>query len=278
MNQVYMTKKILGFRRPVFPRPEFVSRLISQNENWAKDNLTNISIHEEKKPLGLVEERSVPMILAKNSLERLSLAKWLPPALQSTNLDLIYSTNHHGRSLEMFYRCCSSSRHTITLMEVLGTDIVIGMYATHMWTNNPDGYGDGNCFLFRLKPNPECFRYKVASSTAVSSFIGVEGEVKEDDDDEKNKATRLQDVGQLMISSDTFISMGVGEDGASGLRLNEDLTRGSTSKSIGFDNDELVGPGIEVFDVGLVEVYRFIRDVDNKPVDGDIDPWKGMFE
>ena len=51
MNQVYMTKKILGFRRPVFPRPEFVSRLISQNENWAKDNLTNISIHEEKKPL-----------------------------------------------------------------------------------------------------------------------------------------------------------------------------------------------------------------------------------
>ena len=252
-----MTKKILGFRRPVFPRPEFVSRLISQNENWAKDNLTNISVHEEKKPLGLVEERSVPMILAKNSLERLSLAKWLPPALQSTNLDLIYSTNHHGRSLEMFYRCCSSSRHTITLMEVLGTDIVIGMYATHMWTNNPDGYGDGNCFLFRLKPNPECFRYKVASSS-ISSFIGAEGELKEDDD-EKNKATRLQDVGQLMISSDTFISMGVGEDGASGLRLNEDLTRGSTSKSIGFDNDELVGPGIEVFDVGLVEVYRFIR-------------------
>jgi hypothetical protein len=277
MSQVYMTKKILGFRRPVFPRPEFVSRLLSQNEIWAKDNLTNISVHEEKKPLGLVEERSVPMILAKNSLERLSLAKWLPPALQSTNLDLIYSTNHHGRSLEMFYRCCSSSRHTITLMEVLGTDIVIGMYATHMWTINPDGYGDGNCFLFRLKPNPECFRYKVTSSTAVSSFIGAEGELK-DDDDENNKATRLQDVGQLMISSDTFISMGVGEDGASGLRLNEDLTRGSTSKSIGFDNDELVGPGIEVFDVGLVEVYRFIRDVDNKPVDGDIDPWKGVFE
>jgi hypothetical protein len=128
-----------------------------------------------------------------------------------------------------------------------------------------------------LKPNPECFRYKVTSSTAVSSFIGAEGELK-DDDDENNKATRLQDVGQLMISSDTFISMGVGEDGASGLRLNEDLTRGSTSKSIGFDNDELVGPGIEVFDVGLVEVYRFIRDVDNKPVDGDIDPWKGVFE
>ena len=52
----------------------------------------------------------------------------------------------------------------------------------------------------------------------------------------------------------------------SGLRLNEDLTRGSTSKSIGFDNEELIAEGVEVFEVGLVEVYRFIRDVDNKPV------------
>jgi hypothetical protein len=152
-------------------------------------------------------------------------------------------------------------------MEVLGTDVVIGMYATHTWKSNPDGYGDGGCFLFQLTPNAECFRFK----PTFSSFGAEEG------DDEK-KVTRLQDVGQLMISSESFISMGVGEGGASGLRLNEDLTRGSTSKSMGFDNDELVGPGIEVFDVGLVEVYRFIRDVDNKPVDGDVDPWKGVFE
>ena len=79
----------------------------------------------------------------------------------------------------------------------------------------------------------------------------------------------------------------------SGLRLNEDLTRGSTSKSVGFDNEELIAEGEEVFEVGLgmwiqlffradlslafltrvfqlfsypVEVYRFIREVDNKPV------------
>ena len=270
LTQVYMTKKILGFRRPVFPRPDFVSRIISENEVWAENNLIHMSVHEEKKPLGLMEGE-VPMTFAKNSTERLCLAKWLPLALQSTKLDLIYSTSHHGRTLEMFYRCCSSSIHTITLMEVLGTEIVIGMYATHTWKSNPKGYGDGGCFLFRLKPNAECFRYKVGS--AVSSF----GDDEEEGDDER-KATRLQDVGQLMISSDNFISMGVGDGGASGLRLNEDLTRGSTSKSMGFDNDELVGPGIEVFDVGLVEVYRFIRDVDNKPVDGDVDPWKGVFE
>ncbi|KAK1746240.1 TBC domain-containing protein [Skeletonema marinoi] len=182
-HQVYMTKKILGFRRPVFPRPEVVSRIISENEVWAENNLTNISVHEEKKPLGLVEG-DVPMTLAKDSFERLCLARWLPPVLQSTKLDLIYSTSHHGRSLEMFYRCCSSSRHTITLMEVLGTDIVIGMYATHTWKSNPDGYGDGGCFLFRLTPNAECFRFK----PTFSSFGAEEG-----DDERRSLVCKMLD-------------------------------------------------------------------------------------
>lgn len=95
--------------------------------------------------------------------------------------------------------------------------------------------------------------------------------------DEIQRENTRRDAGQLMISSGTFISMGVGEDGASGLRLNEDLTRGSTSKSIGFDNEELIAKGQEVFDVGLVEAYRFIREVDGKPVD-QVDPWRGIFD
>ena len=187
--------------RPIFPGRDFVSRMISNNEAWAEENQSNFSIHEDNKPLGLVEGMH-PIVLAKHSPERLQLAQWLPPALQSTKLDLIYSSNHHGRSLEMFYRCCSNAKHTITIMEVLGTDVVIGMYATQTWHHNPDGYGDGECFLFRLKPNPECFRYKMGSSH-IASF-----------DEAEDSASFLEDAGQLMISSREFISMGVGEDGA----------------------------------------------------------------
>ena len=187
--------------RPIFPGRDFVSRMISNNEAWAEENQSNFSIHEDKKPLGLVEGKH-PIVLAKHSPERLQLAQWLPPALQSTKLDLIYSSNHHGRSLEMFYRCCSNAKHTITIMEVLGTDVIIGMYATQTWHHNPDGYGDGECFLFRLKPNPECFRYKMGSSH-IASF-----------DEAEESASFLEDAGQLMISSREFISMGVGEDGA----------------------------------------------------------------
>lgn len=238
-QQAYGTQKSMRFlTRPIFPYPDFVDRLISNNEEWAEQNKSNLPIHEDKKPLGLVE-REVPIELARQSEDRLNLAKWLPSVLQSTKIDLIFSSNHHGRSIEMFYRCCSSSRHTITVMEVLGMDVVIGMYATQTWCNNPDGYGDGECFLFRLKPKPECFRYKSAASQT-HSF-----------EESEDIISHLNDTGQLMISSDSFISMGAGEDGASGLRLNEDLTRGSTSNCIGFNDEELIGEGIQVFEIGL---------------------------
>ena len=202
-HQAYGTQKSLRIlTRPIFPRPDFVSRIISNNETWAEENQGSLPIHEDKKPLGLVEGK-VPIVLAKHSPERLCLAQWLPPALQSTKLDLIYSSNHHGRSTEMFYRCCASARHTVTIMEVLEIDALIGMYATHTWHNEPKGYGDGECFLFRFRPDPKCFRYKVGASH-ISSV----------DDTEEENISHLDDAGQLMISSENFISMGVGAGGA----------------------------------------------------------------
>ena len=279
-HQAYGVQKSMRIlTRPIFPNRDVVSRLISTNETWAEENVSTISIHEDKKPLGLVVDGMYPMELVKASGDRLQLAQWLPPTLQSTKLDLVYSSNHHGRSLDMFYRCCSTSRHTLTVMEVLGSEQrVIGMYATQTWHNNPNGYGDGECFLFRLKPNPECFRYSIGKKTShnnnIGSFDTIDATHQQHDGGD---IVEEEDAGQLMISSRTFISMGVGEGGASGLRINEDLTRGSTSKSIGSDNDVLVGDGVEVFDIGLVEVYRFIREVDNMPVD-KVDPWKGLFD
>lgn len=202
-HQAYGTQKSLRIlTRPIFPRQDFVSRLITNNEAWAEEHIGSLPTHEEETlPLGLVEGK-YPIVLAKQSPERLSLAKWLPPALLSTKLELIYSTNYHGRSLEMFYQRCAFAIHTITILEVLGTDTVLGMYASQTWCNQPDGYGDGECFLFRLKPAPEKYSYKVVASH-IASF-----------DDEEENIRNLEDAGQLMISSSTFISMGVEKSGA----------------------------------------------------------------
>ena len=85
---------------------------------------------------------------------------------------------------------------------MIGTDTVLCMYPSQTWCNQPDGYGDGDCFLFRLKPAPEKYSYKVVASH-IASF-----------DDEEENIRNLEDAGQLMISSSTFISMGVEKSGA----------------------------------------------------------------
>ena len=74
-------------------------------------------------------------------------------------------------------------------------------------------------------------------------------------------------LNQFMVSRNAFISMGGNRDGSSGFRINEDLTIGESSPAAGFDNEPLhaVGKG-SVFQLGLVEVYGLVRQIDGRPV------------
>ena len=76
------------------------------------------------------------------------------------------------------------------------------MYATKTWIENRKGYGDGECFICRLKPDPQKFAFKVKASHIVSF-----------DDDEEDNIKALDDASQIMISSKDFLSMGIGEGG-----------------------------------------------------------------
>ena len=69
---------------------------------------------------------------------------------------------------------------------------------------------------------------------------------------------------QIMVSGNDFVSMGIGQDGASGLRVNEDMTRGSSSPAMGMGTgqESLLGDDSQVFDIGLIECYHFVREVD----------------
>ena len=133
--------------RPIFPNLDFVARLIANNEVWAEENQSNLPIHEDKKPLGIVEGK-IPIVLARNSSERLVLGQWVPPVLQSTKINLIYSSDHHGRSIEMFYLWCSSSRHTITVMKYLGQTLLWACMPHKHGTTTRMDMGTVNAFCF----------------------------------------------------------------------------------------------------------------------------------
>lgn len=253
-----------------FPGRPLLSRIIRVEEQLlAEEGFDDDSEGNQASPLGLVEatetidtsgqvDEVVKRVLVEDSSVRQLLANWLPLTMRLTNLNLLYSTNYHGRSLERFYSRVKRAKNTILLAEAYpehdppgAKPVIIGMYASQAWHPSTQVYGDGSCFLFRISPNAACWKWTPT----------VE------------QATNMDDLGdlailnQFMVSRDNFISMGGNHDGSSGMRINEDLTIGESSPAAGFDNEPLHGVGKgSVFSIGLVEVYGLVRQIDGRPL------------
>lgn len=237
-----------------YPKRRVIRRTQKYHEKWAMENMPVYVDQTPPKPIGYTSDNC---ILAKPATIRSNLAKWLPPSLKLTKLDLIYSTEVHGRSLAALYNECQRSKHTIILVEAItgSTTSTIGMFASHAWSTQPSSYGDGECFLFRANPNPKCFNW-------TPDFSG-------NMDDMENQAVREQ----FMVARSDFIAMGANKDGTNGLRLDQDLINGESQPALGFDNEPLPGNNHTTFDVGIVEVYRLIREVDGKSIGHDEKVW-----
>lgn len=267
------------------------------------DNFNDDGMYQEPpaRPLGLVTPQPLPCdaygnpgeavvaTLAQSVHVRQLIAQWLPLSLRLTNLDLLYSTSYHGRTLERFYEHVKHARHTILFCEVLSTSpqhhvttgngsspaiakpTVIGMYASQVWRISSQVYGDGGCFLFRVEPNAVCWKWQPSRTVAMSSgshhqtSILDHVEVECEDNKTNNEAALLE---QFMVGTREYISMGGNPDGTCGLRINEDLTKGESSTASGFNNEPLhgVGQSSSLFEIGLVEVYGLVRQIDGRPV------------
>lgn len=258
-----------------FPRRPIIARIIQlEEEQYWQEKMQDSDIMPDImafQPLGLVppkkpddpdREMAVPK-LAESIVVRTKLAEWLPLSLRFTRLQLIYSTNHHGRTLENLYRHVANARRTIMLIEPISTKklMVIGMFAPQTWHPSTRVYGDGSCFLFRivedkLDGETQCWKWHPKE---LSNLLSDEAE--DDSFNSADNATALLE--QFQVGTHSYISMGGNPNGTSGLRLNEDLTKAESSPAAGFDNEPLAG---DFFEVGLVEVYQMVREMDGRAV------------
>jgi hypothetical protein len=231
-----------------YPRRIVLKRAISFHQKWALDNMPVYIDQTPPKALGFLTEH--PVTLAKPTSIRSNLAKWLPTVLKTTKLDLIYSTEIHGRSFVSFYKQCRRTKHTIILVEAISgsRSATIGMFASHAWVVQPSSFGDGECFMFRAEPDPVCYHWAPDFS-----------------EDTEHQAVR----DQFMVARNDFIAMGANLEGTNGLRLDNDLNSGESYPTLGFGNQSLLGPGRDRFEITSMEVYRLMREVDGKAVDGD---------
>lgn len=272
------------------------------------DSYKETDFYLQVEPLGLVpppppdDPRQEPVIarLAAPTVVRARLAEWMPLSLRFTKLELVYSTSHHGRTLESLYRNVSHSTHTVLILEPYdthqgtnGKKVLIGMYASHPWRPSRRVYGDGRCFLFRivLDDNDEekkggsgdgveagadqsvtskCWKWKPPDLLDFTIANTMSSDRSDNINDPSPSVASPFSTAALLetfqISTNDFLSMGGSEHGGAGLRLNEDLTKGESTTAAGFDNEPLLPGGGGMFEVGLVEVYRLVRQMDGMPV------------
>lgn len=235
-----------------YPRRRALRRVIKFHEKTALDNAPIYVDQTPPKPLGFTSDGCA---LAKPAIVRSNLAKWLPTSLRATKLDLIYSTELNGRSLASLYDKCGRYKNTITLVEVLtggNESTVVGMFATEPWTKNIAPFGDGECFLFRASPDAKCFKW-----TPDLTFDLESNTVRE----------------QFMVATNDYMAMGANTDGTHGLMLGQDLIIGESHRALGFENEPLQGIGQPAFSIGILEVYRFVREIDGKSSDDGKPIW-----
>lgn len=243
--------------------------------------------------------------LATSQVVRTKLAEWLPFGLRYTSdLNLVFSTHVHGRSLQTLYHRLdtTSSTHTILLAEAFaqGTPsmdtatTIVGMYASQRWHSSRNLYGDGRSFLFRMvlpaeakeedttTNEPTVSRYDCWKWTPLTLPASHSSTSKRQRDD--HAKNHLQHHENDLSLWETFqrsnhdrLSLGIGASGVgAGLQFNHDLTLGESHPAVGFDNEPLVSEvgggdasntakGV-TFDVGLVEVYQLVREIDGRPI------------
>jgi len=141
-------------------------------------------------------------------------------------------------------------------------------------------YGDGRSFLFRidLDDNPDqengSKSWKWHPDDMLDFGPSASFDNEKEDGKSKSMFSNLQQTAArnaalletFQVSTDEFISLGGNKDGGSGLRLNEDLTKAESSCADGYNNPNLLPDAGGMFEVGVVEVYQLVRQMDGGPV------------
>ena len=205
------------------------------------------------KPISYTQNEDCKLVLP--AMHRMNINKWIPNGLHDTKLDLVFSTNMHGRSLEMLYSKLAHVQCTLFLIEVLQTGDIIGMFIGKSIKRNLM-HTAGECFIFSLTPNAACYQWN--NMPLLSN--------QNNNNNTATETTTTTTTDLSLVVKDDYLAMGINKNGTCALRINEDMTEGeSYACSIFSDNKPLAGDEFKEFEIGLIEVYQFLR-FDNKSV------------
>ncbi len=205
---------------------ELFQNLARQYQKYETIKVGHKAKAQEFEPLLLDTTRSPSS--ATTSLQRKRLLHALPIMLQKRNWKLLYSSHEHGISLGTCLRKAiqSNANSSILFVETI-KGCVFGAFLCSEWKMSQRYYGSGENFLFTFRDNG--FEYYTWT-----------------------KRNRF-----FLISNETLISIGGGENGMPGLKIDRDFEYGITCTCETFGNRILNEDDQEEFQILSVELWAF---------------------
>ncbi|KAI9328690.1 TLD-domain-containing protein [Zopfochytrium polystomum] len=205
----------------IAPKMEIDSRRSSRAE---RDSLLDLML--VRAPVRLVTEEKVESLVLTQQIAD-DLRSHLPPLLrEASRWKLLYSTDHHGISMNTMYRKCEEEAEGAPVMLVLRDSMngIFGGFASEAFKVHTGYYGNGSCFLWK-KCQDET---KVFGATGANDY--------------------------LILSQTNFIAMGGGE-GHFGLWIDGEFYNGHSGPCLTFNNEQLSCK--PEFEVVVVEIWGF---------------------
>jgi hypothetical protein len=156
--------------------------------------------------------------------EACCIAAALPGRKSLCNWKRLYSSEADGFSLQTMYRASASAHYSVLLIEDF-SGYVFGAYCTEALKVHPRYQGNGECFVFQLRPNKVMYDWHQLQGGARNYFF-------------------------MMVSGD---SLGIGGAPHFAIWLDSDLLHGNSGPCHTFSSPML--SGTEDFKVKCVELW-----------------------
>eukprot|EP00612_Vaucheria_litorea_P002231 CAMPEP_0171456694 /NCGR_PEP_ID=MMETSP0945-20130129/3069_1 /TAXON_ID=109269 /ORGANISM="Vaucheria litorea, Strain CCMP2940" /LENGTH=540 /DNA_ID=CAMNT_0011982151 /DNA_START=449 /DNA_END=2071 /DNA_ORIENTATION=- len=134
-------------------------------------------------------------VLLQEEFLRATLVKWVPQILRHKELRCIFSTESNGYSLAALYRLCKPTSPSLLIIEVQDTNELIGAYCTDGWHLSNTIYGSGQCFLFKLNPEPTVYKWRHTDRRASMKL----GNVSKHRENSKHKIMSEMDSDDVLL-------------------------------------------------------------------------------
>ncbi|CAM9603061.1 unnamed protein product [Ectocarpus sp. 12 AP-2014] len=112
-----------------------------------------------------------PPVLLADVPARAKLVKWVPEILRHKRLRVVFTTEIHGYNLDLLYSHCRTVSPSLLVVEA-ANGVILGGFCSDSWqyphAKQSQGgmYGSGQCFLFRLHPQPTTCRWQGGADAA----------------------------------------------------------------------------------------------------------------